>query len=718
MRPIFLFLLIPFCLEAQIDHWETAVYASDTWSYRLGTSEPPSNWNENNFNDNSWQSGTGGIGYGDYDDGTEIIPVESVYIRNQFEVFDKNKIEQAILHADFDDGFVAYLNGQEIARINVDGEPPSHDTWAFQLHEASLYQGNLPDLFEIDDIQSLLIDGENTLAIQVHNFDGTASSDMSSNFFLSFGIIDSSMDYGATPGCFMPPLPPIENFTSNLPIIKINTNGVYIPAEPSIAGEMGIIWNGAGNINASSGEPTEFLGNIAIDRRGQSSLFFPKNGYAVETKDENGEDMDVSFLNFPEEEDWILHGPYSDKTLMRNVLAMHLGNEMGSYNSRTRYVELIINEEYEGIYVLMEKIKRDKNRVDIATLNPEDTEGDELTGGYVFKIDKDEPDWYSQYDIVLSDNKIGFQHVSPKASKIVPEQANYIESYIDSFENALIAPDYTYGGKRYDEYIDVQSFIDHFLLKELAKDVDAYRISSYYYKEKDSKGGKLFAGPAWDFNIALGNANYCNGGDPQGWMIYINCDIGNPFWWQRFLQDDLFKQQLYCRWRELRQGAFSREAIYAFIDEKVELLEPSIGRNFQRWPVLQEYVWPNVNIFNTYPAEITYLKDFLSDRLNWMDAAIGWANCATSVSNTLINNLNISPNPFDNEVFISFELNNKSTVSIEIIDVMGRQIHTLEKQHLPAGKYQEILSLKELGAGIYFCKIEMEGNIQTVKLVK
>jgi len=718
MRAILILLLIPFCLEAQINHWETAVYASDTWAYQLGTSEPPNSWAANNFNDNSWLTGTGGIGYGDDDDGTEIIPVESVYIRHQFEVFDKNKILQAVLHADFDDGFVAYLNGEEIARVNVDGNPPSHDTWAFQLHEASLYQGNLPEPFEIENIQSLLNDGTNTLAIQIHNYEGTVSSDMSSNFFLSFGISDNSMDYGVTPGWFMPPLPPIEDFTSNLPIVIINTNGQEIPAEPSIPGEMGIIWNGEGNINSSGGQPTEFLGNIGIDKRGQSSLWFPKNNYAVETKDANGEDMDVSFLNFPEEEDWILHGPFSDKTLMRNVLAMHLGNEMGSYNSRTRYVELIINEEYQGIYVLMEKIKRDKNRVDIASLNPEDTEGDELTGGYVFKIDKDQPDWYSQYDIVLSDNKIGFQHVSPKASKIVPEQANYIASYIDSFENALIAPDYTYGGKRYDEYIDVPSFIDHFLLKELSKDVDAYRISSYYYKDKDSKGGKIFAGPAWDFNIAFGNANYCDGGEPQGWMVYENCDIGNPFWWQRFLEDDLFKEQLYCRWTELRDGSFSRESIYAFIDEKVELLELALDRNFQRWPVLQEYLWPNVDIFNTYPNEIGYLKEFLLNRLYWMDISIEWANCATSINNTYINNLEISPNPFDNEVIISFELNKKSTVNIEITNTVGQQIHYLEKQNIPAGKYQEMLSLQKLGAGIYFCKIEIEGTIQTVKLIK
>jgi len=200
-----------------------------------------------------------------------------------------------------------------------------------------------------------------------------------------------------------------EVFSTPLPILKITTDEAEIPEEPPIPAEMGIVWHGEGNMNNSDDEANAFWSNINIDKRGYSSIyFFPKNGYAIETKDENGEDQDTSFLNFPTEEDWILHGPYSDKSLLRNVLAMHIANGMGNYNSRTRFVELMINNEYEGLYVMMEKIKRDENRLDIATLNEIDIEGDE------FKILKDIDKNFDKINLLI----IEFHDLQKNLSKI------------------------------------------------------------------------------------------------------------------------------------------------------------------------------------------------------------------------------------------------------------------------------------------------------------
>ena len=312
-----------------------------------------------------------------------------------------------------------------------------------------MYQGGLPEVFYLDplDFPTLLQDGENVLSIQTHNYDGLNSSDLTALYWLSFGINDDSEDYGEVPEFF-------DAFILNttLPIIKVNTNGLAILDEPSIIAEMGIIWNGDNQVNSILDSPNEYLGTITIERRGQSSLaLFPKTGYAIETKDPTGvEDADAEFLNFPAEEDWILHGPYSDKSLIRNVLAMKMANDMGQYASRTRLVELVINEQYEGIYVLMERIKRDEVRVDIATLNPEDIAGDELTGGYVFKIDKDEDDWISNFDMFNNPGeKLAFQYVSPSRSQIQPAQEDYLQSYVDSFEQALFNPNIPYGGKYY-----------------------------------------------------------------------------------------------------------------------------------------------------------------------------------------------------------------------------------------------------------------------------
>jgi len=148
---------------------------------------------------------------------------------------------------------------------------------------------------------------------------------------------------------------------------------------------------------------------------------------------------------------------------------MELSNKMGQYASRTRLIELFINDLYEGVYVLMEKIKKDENRVDIATLRAEDIAGDELTGGYIFKIDKGDIDWFSQYDMSLNPGqKLGFQYVYPQRSEIQTEQENYIQSYVDSFENAMNNSDFIYGGKHYTDYIDQTSFIDYFLHSEMS----------------------------------------------------------------------------------------------------------------------------------------------------------------------------------------------------------------------------------------------------------
>ncbi len=683
-------------LFGQIDHWETILYAEDTWHYSVDNQNVSTLWRNINFDDSSWLVGPGGIGYGDGDDQTEIDRTLSLYLRNRFELADLDRMEGLYFHADYDDAFVAYLNGEEIARSNIEGAFPGFDAAANGLREAQMYQGGAPEGYQIDKemLLNLLQEGENVLAVQVHNFDGLNSSDMTGLFWLSVGVNDEEMEFGTVPEWFVEP----EDISSELPIVRIYTNGQYIPDEPSIPGSIEIVYNGPGELNQLSDMANALYSEISIERRGQSSLWiFPKNNFGFETKDELGEDTDVSFLNFPDEEDWILHGPYSDKTFLRNALAMYMARASGQYASRTRAVELFINDNYEGVYQIMERIKRDKNRIDIASLNSDEISGDDLTGGYVIKIDKGEPDWLSRFDVVGSPGtKLTYQYVSPQASAIVPEQEAYIQSFIDSMELAFEASTGVYGGKHYRDYIDMASFIDHFLLTEISKDVDAYRLSSYFYKDKDSKGGRLKAGPVWDFNIAFGNQDDCGAATPNGYMYYQQCALANPFWWGVLLDDEGFRNKCRCRWDELRGGPWSDDAIFSYINEQADLLAEPAARNFAKWPILNQEIWPNPVVTGSYEGEINYLKDYLEARLEWLDTNL-FGDCnlvSTDESNT--KEISIFPNPASpgDPVFIN-GLGHENILAWQLMDIHG-QLHLENKgndpsiqlpTHLPDGTY-------------------------------
>jgi len=693
-----------------INHWESAVLASDPWVYRLGDSQPDDEWNQEGFEATDWLTGPGGIGYGDGDDGTEIQPTISIYMRHEFSITDISKIEAAVLDADYDDGFVAYLNGVEIARANMFGNPPFSHYPATELREATLYTGGIPQPFLVCDIKSLLKDGDNLLAIQVHNFDGAASSDMSSNFFLSVAINDESNDYRPTPVWFEAPAP----FLSHLPIVKI-TSDEEIVDEPKVPGRIQIIWNGDGNMNSSADPANEYDGNIRVELRGQSSqFFFPKKNLGFETVDVDGNDIDTSFLGFPAEEDWILHGPYSDKTLLRNVLAMHLAREMGQYASRTRFVEVLVNGDYQGVYVMMERIKRDKNRVDIANVKEEDIEGEELTGGYVFKIDKGVSDWASNYSPVNNPNaKLQFQYVSPNRDKIQPEQEAYLQSYVDSFEMAVNDPRFNANVKSYDEFIDFTSFAEHFLHAELSKNVDAYRISSYFHKKKITNGGKIHAGPVWDFNLSFGNSEFCNVANAVGWMYEEHCGISNPNWWVKMFNDDEFTRILKCRWEELREGPFHKDSIFQFIDDQVAILGDAVDRNYEKWPILNELVWPNNIVTGSFDGELTYFKNNIRDRLAWMDGNL-MGECTPPVSSTKNrgdeSDLILYPNPTDGLVNINFFSTKISQLTL--VDLNGK---ILLNQTI---SNTSTLDLAPFAKGLYLLKIENEEGVWVRKVVK
>lgn len=425
---------------------------------------------------------------------------------------------------------------------------------------------------------------------------------------------------------------PVDELVTNLPIIIINTYGQEIPDEPKITAEMGIIFNGPGEMNHQYDPFNNYDGFVGIEMRGQSSQFFyPKKSYAFETRDEEGENLNVSLLGLPAENDWVLYAPYGDKSMLRNAVTFYMARSMGGYASNMIFCELILNGEYMGVYVLMEKIKRDKNRVDIATLNPDEISGDDLTGGYIVRVDKVDPDFEIGPDGWLSvpnppfpgAKNIIFQYYYPKASDIVPQQKEYISNYISQTEEALISSSFSDPELGYNAWFNTASFVDHLLLNEISKEVDKYRYSTYFFKDKESKGGKLFSGPAWDFNLGYANVDYWPPGISYVGWNYPNVqpyEWGIMFWWKRLMQDSYFRNLSKTRYHQLRQNLLSDERLEFFVDSVTAHIHDAQERNYDRWPILGTWVWPNYDWENnTYEDEVSFFETWLFNRLEWMD---------------------------------------------------------------------------------------------------
>lgn len=507
-----------------------------------------------------------------------------------------------------------------------------------------------------------------------------------------------------------PAVPVLHFESSNLPILVINTTAP-IPDEPKIMADMGIIYNGVNAINYLSDPFNHYNGKIGIERRGSSSQGFPKKGYGFETWDTSGNEINVPLLGMPSESDWVLHASYSDKTLMRNVISYKLFRDMGRYAPRTVYCELVLNGQYMGVYVLIEKIKRDNNRVAIAKLSTASNTGVNLTGGYIIKIDKTTGNggagWTSPYPPAANPNgqTIYFQYEYPKPDSITFWQKTYIQQYVDSFETALAGPSFADTVTGFRKYSNESSFIDYFILNEISRNVDGYRLSTYLYKDKINNpgDGKLLIGPPWDYDIAWRNANYCNGQLTSGWAYLFGNTCGGdgfqvPAWWNRMLQDTLFKNRLKCRWNELRSNVLSDTALTNWIDTTAAFLDESQTRNFIQRPVLGVYVWPNPNpIPATYAGEITALKNWIVSRMNWLDNNMPGTCLTTGMDENEYNySMEIFPNPASHQLTVSVttDVINK----VEIISAPGKIVYSetvdgnrnawvMDVSHLPSGIY-------------------------------
>lgn len=512
--------------------------------------------------------------------------------------------------------------------------------------------------------------------------------------------------------------------SSDLPIIVITTDGgEAIPDELKITAQMKVIDNGPGQTNHVNGAPNGYNGFIGIERRGSSSQdLSPKKPYAVETRDASGENLNVPLLGMPPENDWVFMAPYNDKSLVRDALTLELARRIMPWAPRSRFVELVLNGEYQGVYLVAEKIKRDKNRVDIADLTDTDISGDELTGGYIVKFDKStgatNDGWISPYPpLAGSWQNAYYQFHDPKPDEIRPEQQQYIENWVTGFEDVMASPNYADSLEGYPKFIDVQSFVDFVIINEMTKNVDAYRLSTFLYKDKDSKNPHLHAGPVWDFNIALGNANYCDADRWQGWAMDFNnlCPDDGwviHFWWNRLWADPSFRQRVGQRWQELRGTLFADENVTDALDSLVGVVQQAQGRNWQRWPVLHDWVWPNFFCCGTYPQHVGYLKDWLLSRLHWMDGEVTVLDTGEYKASDYFKT-KVYPNPSDDELTFKYYVRYSAQVRFRVFDAMGRPVASFFAPTPTANGEHRCTWRHRLTQGLYFYTVYVDDRVKS-----
>jgi hypothetical protein len=444
----------------------------------------------------------------------------------------------------------------------------------------------------------------------------------------------------------------VDTEQSELPYLVIDTQGKEVLYEPAVPATLKLYKQ----------KKLVQTQTITLEFRGKTSFrLSDKKGYNVETVDASGAGVDVSFLGMPVEEDWRLIGHIVnlkekylvDQSLIYNYLGYELSRRIGKYASRGQFVEIEVNGEYQGVYFFCEKLKRDSKRIDIKSLNTSSTN---LTGGYILKIDKADagpehsgkPNSYfmnnwnddalytsfnsfrSRYDINKKEITFpayqppyhGEQYLEtyflyeyPKAEEITAAQKTYIAGYVDQFERALINDNFTGTTRTYTNFMELSTFVDFFILTELCRNVDAYRISTFLQKDRD---GKLAMGPIWDMNIGFDEggripmndwvANYNKYVDKDPWMV--------PFWWPRLLEDPVFRQAVKVRWQALRGNELSSGAMQQVVDDAVQVLNKNgaVARNYERW---------DQGMGVNHDQAIQNLKAYLTARASWMDGKIG-----------------------------------------------------------------------------------------------
>ena len=469
-----------------------------------------------------------------------------------------------------------------------------------------------------------------------------------------------------------------QDFTdSNLPIVVIETDGgTSIPDEPKVLATMKIIWHQDGSRNYMTDiDNPEFLnydGRIGIELRGYSSqMYSNKKPYGLTTlQDDDVTNNNVSILGMPEENDWVLNSLAYDQTGMRDVLAYELSNQIGQYASRSQYCELVLNGDYRGLYVFMEKIKPDKGRVNIEKMDETCNQPPEVTGGYIVQANRADNDplaWRMETYLhnwgwpVYTE----FIHHYPKHENITQAQANYIHNVFLDLESVAHNHniDITSG---IPSVIDIPAFVDFMMIAEFSSNVDVYHLSTFFHKDRD---GKLRAGPIWDYNLAFGYDAFGDRSRYDVWQ-FDNGDNTGPRFWKDLFDTDLFRCYLAKRWFELSENGmpFDYDRLLSRMDEIDAQITEAIGRDNQRWGQMYQHS----NYLND-------MKDWIQMRIDWLNENVGSCEACNNekLPPLVISKIHYHPEDYwgiDGDHFEFIEITNNGNEEVDLTGVYFREL--------------------------------------------
>lgn len=435
-----------------------------------------------------------------------------------------------------------------------------------------------------------------------------------------------------------------QNVTSSpLPIVLINVDGnATIPDDYKVPGTMKILYvdDSTTNYLSNQNNPAyiHYEGRIGIEKRGSTSQNLNKRHYGFETRQADDATNDnVQLLGMPEENDWILNPLNYDNSYLRDPLSYALARRTGHYAPRTKYCEVFVGGNYRGIYFLTEKIKADKNRVNIEKIDSTQNTLPELSGGYIIKADKttggNPVAWYTPAHNYWED--VNYIHHFPKPEDVTTAQSTYIHSYFDSLQAAMDSADHSIA-TGYPSLIDIPSFIDYMIIAELSSNVDIYQKSTFFYKDRQSK---LCAGPVWDFNAAYGNDPFASPGRSgyDVWQFDNGDNTGSDFWYQLF-NDSVYHRLLSRRWHELTAPGAPLEysSVVLLIDSLNNEISSLVSRDKQRWGY-----WFN------QPNAVNSVKSWLQNRYNWINSQLtDTADILPPMSNLVLSKIHYHPHRY------------------------------------------------------------------------
>lgn len=421
-------------------------------------------------------------------------------------------------------------------------------------------------------------------------------------------------------------------FSTHLPLVEIDTGGPAVPGK-AVLDENGLITgyttavDGADRITAhldivdhettyNHADDTPTLSSdIEIHVRGNSSRAFDKSSYALRLINEDGTNNPQEVMGMDAHHEWVLYGPYLDKTLLRNYMWYNIGGEIMDYAPNVRFCELLLNGEYQGVYVMLENITAGD---DGARLNLSVNAKRNTFSGYLLRLDRGSDEPLKQIDHFTAYAKHtgqGMNIVFPGTSNLTPEIAGAISKDFSDFEKALYSYDYHDGKYGYRAYIDVESFLDYFLINELTCNYDAGWLSTYIYKDISGK----FRMCIWDMNSACDNYQESQM-DRQGFQMQ-NC-----LWYFMLIKDEDFTEALIDRYWELRESWFDVDYLERYVDETAAYLGDAVNRNYEVWGYTfgAEYdmLQPSERNPHSYEEAIAQIKEFLRERITWMDENI------------------------------------------------------------------------------------------------